>query len=98
MDAKNLPTTKRAMLVYQAGIANVFDVKSFNRGTYGRDARRIYQGDFRTAESIAYGLGLAGAKVRTAACNEAGDIVDRTWSGDLDAQPFSDKFHPQAWN
>lgn len=88
----------RVVLVYQAGICNVFHVTSFNLSDYGRDAVRIYQGDFRTGESICYGLGLAGAVVRTAACNQAGDIARAHWSEDLDSQPFSEKFHPQAWN
>lgn len=85
----------RAVLVYQAGIANVFQVTAFNLSDYGRDAKRLYQGDFRTAESIARGLELAGVVVKVAACNEAGDIVRRTWTDDLEAQPFSDKFGRQ---
>lgn len=85
----------RFMLVYQAGIANVFQVASFNLAPFGRDARRVYQGDFRTAESIAIGCGLAGAIVQTAACNQAGDIEHLTvWSEDLESQPFSDQFRP----
>jgi len=86
--------TLKAFLVYQAGIANVFTVEAFNLAPYGRDAVRVYQGDFRGAEHIAHGMAIAGAMVRTAACNQAGDIVDATWSDDLDAQPFSDRFHP----
>ena len=85
---------KRAMLVYQAGIANVFEVKAFNLSNYGRDAKRLAQADFRTCENIAYGLGLAGVLVRSAACNQAGDIRDAKWSEDLESQPFSEKFHP----
>jgi hypothetical protein len=90
--------TLRAVLVYQAGIANVFHVTSFNLSDFGRDGRRIYQGDFRTAESICYGLGLAGAVVRSAGCNMAGDIASQTWTEDLDSLPFSDNFRPQTWN
>lgn len=88
----------RIVLVYQAGICNVFHVTSFNLSDFGRDAVRIYQGDFRTGETLCYGLGLAGAVVRTAACNQAGDIARAHWSEDLDSQPFSEQFHPQAWN
>lgn len=83
----------RLVLVYQGGLANVFQVEyktPFNQ--------RIYQGDFRTAENICYGAGLAGAVVRTSACNMAGDIAGQCWTTDLDSQPFSDKFHPQNWN
>ena len=85
---------QRAMLVYQAGIANLFIVKAFNLSGYGRKAQRIYQGDFRSCEMMALGLDRAGVCVKTAACNMAGDIAWATWSDDLDAQPFSDKFRP----
>lgn len=85
---------EKAMLVYQAGIANVFWVESFNLADYGREARRLIQGDFRTCETYAHGLQAAGAVVRTAACNRAGDIARELWTDDLDAQPFSDKFRP----
>lgn len=85
---------KYAVLVYQAGIANVFQVTSLNLSDYGRDARRLLQSDFRTCESFARGLAAAGVCVRTAACNMAGDIVGQTWSENLEDQPFSDQFHP----
>ena len=85
---------KRAFLVYQAGIANVFSVKSFNLGDYGRDAVRLIQSDFRECEAFARGLGSAGAKVRSAACNQTGDITHSLWNEDLDSQPFSDSFRP----
>lgn len=84
----------RYMLVYQAGIANVFFVRAFNLADYGRDARRVLQSDFRTCEAFANGLVEAGATVKVAACNRAGDIARETWTEDLDAQPFSDKFGP----
>lgn len=90
--------TIRVVLVYQAGIANVFHVDSFNLSDYGRDAKRIYQGDYRTAESIAYGLGLAGATVRTAGCSRAGDIIGAQWTEDLEDLPWSDRFRPAVWN
>ena len=76
------------MLVYQVGIANVFQVSAFNLADYGRDARRVYQGDFRTAEAIAHGAWLAGALVKAAGCNEAGDIALRSWTQDIDSLPF----------
>lgn len=82
------------MLVYQAGIANLFEVDCFNLASYGRSAKRIYQGDFKTAEAIAYGAGIAGGIVRTAACNMAGDISECTWTTNLEEQPFSEKFRP----
>lgn len=88
---------KRAVLVYQAGIANVFQVDCFNMSDYGREAKRLLQADFRTCESFARGLAAAGVRVGTAHCNEAGDIAKRTWSTDLDSAPFRDKFAP-VWS
>lgn len=88
----------RLALVYQAGIANVFVVDTFTTFQSGRNAERLYQGDFRTAETMCHGAALAGAVVRTFACNMAGDVAGTTWTEDLDAQPFSEKFYPQVWN
>lgn len=88
------PKIRKAVLVYQAGIANVFAVQSFNMADYGRDARRLLQADFRTCESFARGMAVAGVLVATAACNQAGDIISAPWSENLDEQPFSDKFSP----
>ena len=88
---------QRAMLVYQCGIANVFRVHAFNLADYGRAARRLYQGDFHGARMMAMGLGVAGATVRTAACNMAGDIAKATWSEDLAAQPFADQLAMVAY-
>ena len=84
----------RFALVYQAGIANVFQVDCFNLASFGRNATRIYQGDFRTAEAMALGMGHAGSIVHSLACNEAGDIARSTWTDDLEEQPFSDNFSP----
>lgn len=82
----------RAALVYQAGIANVFAVESFNQSDYGRDARRLLQADFSTCVNFARGVKAADIPVVVFACNEAGDITHSHWSDDLDNQPFSDKF------
>lgn len=84
----------RVMLVYQAGLANVFRVDCFNLASFGRNAVRLMQSDFRTCESFARGMGEAGAIVRSAHCNKAGDIADSTWSENLDSAPFGDKFRP----
>ena len=78
---------KYAMLVYQAGIANVFTVKCLNLAAYGRDAVRVYQGDISNAHSVAYGMGLTGVCVRTAYCNQAGDIINAKWSEYFDDAP-----------
>ena len=71
---------KYAMLVYQAGLANVFEVASLNLADYGRDALRLRQGDFRSCENFANGLGCAGVVVRSAHCNRAGDVARAPWS------------------
>jgi cytosine/uracil/thiamine/allantoin permease len=88
------PKVRKAVLVYQAGLANVFAVDSFNMADYGRNARRLMQYDFRTCEAFAQGLAAAGVLVASAACNQAGEIANARWSEDLNAQPFSDKFKP----
>lgn len=85
---------RKAFLVYQAGIANVFAVDSFNLADYGRNARRLIQGDFRTCESFAAGLKAAGWKVSTVQCNQAGDIAHSHWNEDLSVAPFSEAFRP----
>lgn len=88
MKAKKLKPIKRAMLVYQAGIANVFEVSCFNLAGYGREAIRLMQSDFKTCLAYVRGLGDCGVVVRSAHCNEAGDIVDRPWNDDLSEAPF----------
>jgi hypothetical protein len=84
----------RAMLVYQSGLANVFQVASFNLADYGRYASRMMQSDFRNCESFALGLAAAGWIVKTAACNMAGDAAAQQWTDDLESQPFSSGFRP----
>jgi hypothetical protein len=81
--------SNKYVLVYQAGIANVFKVRCLNLADFGRDAERVYQGDFRTARAICHGLGLAGKVVRSAHCNRAGDVAACLWSEDLGGAPFS---------
>jgi hypothetical protein len=88
----------KAFLVYQAGIANVFEVSGHHLDPEERDTKRLFQGDFRTAEAFCRGLGAAGCIVRTAACNRAGDISDSLWSNNLAEQPFSNKFRPVTMN
>ena len=89
---------ERAMLVYQAGIANVFAVDTFNLADFGRNAKRLMQADFRTCEAFARGLGAAGTVVLSAQCNMAGDIAQRPWSDNLEEAPFHDKFSPVVAN
>lgn len=85
---------ERAVLVYQAGIANVFAVDSFNLTDYGRNARRLLQYDFRTCENFARGLVAAGTVLCSLHCNMAGDIVAQTWSDDLAEAPFFESMRP----
>lgn len=91
---------KAKLVPTQVGSAYVFPPTNLclNLASYGRDARRLLQADFRACENFARGLGAAGVTVRTAACNQAGDIVDATWSEDLDAQPFCHQFRPVKVN
>ena len=84
---------KKAVLVYQAGIANVFEVASFNLSDYGRDAKRILQASFHTCETFARGLGHAGYLVGTASCNKAGDITGLPWTKGTTDCPFRDSAH-----
>jgi len=84
-------TPAKIVLVYQGGIANVFEVDCFNMSSFGRNARRVVQGVFRDAMMYACGMDKAGCIVRTAACNKAGDIANEAWFDDLESQPFADK-------
>lgn len=79
------------VLVYQGGIANVFRVNMYRFSPYDRHAERIYQGDFHTAQSIVKGCALAGATVRTACCNQSGDVSNAWWDENYDRAPFSDQ-------
>ncbi len=81
---------QKMVLVYQCGIANVFEVDCFNLSHYGRKAKRLYQGTFHGAENFAMGAGAAGATVMTAFCDQAGDISDSTWTEGIDGI-FSDQ-------
>jgi hypothetical protein len=85
---------RRAVLVYQAGIANVFEVASFNMADYGRDAKRLMQSDFRSCENFTRGLAVAGWLIVSAHCNMAGDIVTQKWSADIAEAPFRESMHP----
>lgn len=78
----------KAMLVYQAGIANVFKVDSLSQNPAQRNAKRLYQGDFRAASMFALGMEVAGAEVQTAFCNRAGDIAETNWDTAFDDAPF----------
>lgn len=70
--------SKKALLVYQAGIANVFKVETFNLHGVDSGRERILQGDFRTCENFAKGLAFAGWSVGSVGCNKAGDVTHMT--------------------
>lgn len=91
-DPKPIPQA-RAMLVYQAGIANVFSVRHFSESPDGRNAKRLLQADFRTCIAFARGMVAAGADVMTAWCNQAGEIASSHWHcNNFDDAPFSESF------
>lgn len=85
---------KRAFLVYQGGLANVFQVDCHNLANYGRHAQRLMQSDFRSCEWYSVGLRDGGVIVRTASCNKAGDVINEQWTEDLASAPFNDQFQP----
>ncbi len=81
---------EKAMLVYQAGIANVFKVDKITvHYNDGRNARRLLQGDFCSCAMLASGMELAGTEVATVYCNRTGDVEDKNWSWKLDKAPFA---------
>jgi len=89
---------EKAMLVYQAGIANVFRVDDFgltaidaDDGQY-RTRVRLMQSDFRGCESFVRGMEVCGVEIRSCGCNRAGDIAFADW--EVDRGPFRDKQNP----
>jgi hypothetical protein len=82
--------SKRIALVYQAGIANVFEIEGANLGK----RTRLLQGDFRNCEWFARGCQAMGAQVESLYCNKAGDVAGEHWFDNLDDAPFSDQFNP----
>lgn len=83
----------KIMLVYQAGIANVFHVERFALTREARGTQqRLLQHSFDACAWYVRGLVDAGAEHVVACCNMAGDIADRQWSYQLDNAPWHDKF------
>jgi hypothetical protein len=96
------------VLVYQGGLANLFRVPSSyvnplfswsqldasQQRLASMDTVRVYQGDFRTAEAMARGAILAGAEVRIASRNVAGDVKLHWWAHGLSDCPFRDEANP----
>lgn len=79
-----------AVLVYQAGLANVFKYDPH----HGRFAR-VRQADFGSCEEYCRGLRDAGIQIDVAWCNMAGDILlqrEKWQRTDFDNAPFNDSF------
>lgn len=82
-----------AIILYQAGIANVYRVDS---GMGIVNPKRIGQGAFQTCEDFARGLVAAGVSLRVMSANVAGDAtlqVNR-WSDGLVDCPFRENARP----
>ena len=79
---ENEMTKRTYTLVYQAGLANVFDTTA---GT-----SRVYQHAFTACEHFARGLREAGHTVNVAYCNRAGDIASLPWNTQYEDAPFTD--------
>ena len=78
---------KKATLVYQGGIANVFEQVDGQRGA------RLLQHSFVACEWFCRGLRAAGVEVDVAWCNQAGDIADAKWNWtNFEDAPFSESF------
>lgn len=84
-----------AVLVYQAGLANVFSVSNISEVSARRtDVHRLLQSDFRTCEAYVRGLAAAGVEVCSMHCNQAGDITHQTWSEHVSDAPFYENMRP----
>ena len=88
---------KKIAVVYQAGIANVFEVATYTNDLVARQAKRLLQAAFSPCEWYARGMADCGAEVHSYACNWAGDVIGRKWTpiDDPNADnPFRDQQHP----
>jgi hypothetical protein len=74
------------ILVYQAGLANIFQRQSDG------SLKRILQASFKECEWFMRGAQHAGANVDVAGCNRAGDIINAAWTRNLESLPFSEQF------
>ncbi len=86
---------KRAVLVYQVGLANVFMVDPVVGADRIVGRRRMLQADYRSCELYAKGLRDAGSELEVAHCDEAGDVTRADWqpgAGDL----WREKKYPPA--
>ena len=79
---------KKAFLVYQGAISNVFEVKAFNLSPFGREAKRLVQHSDTFCVAFAKGLAVNGTVVRTAVCIGHGDCAEKPWSEDFTVHPL----------
>ena len=88
-------------LVYQGGIANVFDhfhitdtrQEQMTGNPNASERLRVMQADFAACENYCRGLKKGGAIVRVAWCNKAGDIANEIWEFyGFNRAPFSEHF------
>jgi hypothetical protein len=75
------------MLVYQHGLANVFKVDALNLADFGRNAKQLWQGSYGTCMDFVLGMAEMGAVVRTAHCDQAGDITHAHWNDGIGWAP-----------
>lgn len=61
-------------LVYQCGIANVFDISSASG-----DPIRLMQSGFRDCEMFLRGAAHAGVRTEIRHCDQAGDVAGSQW-------------------
>lgn len=76
---------KEFTIVYQCGLANVFDTT----GGHEEHRRRVLQASFRECEAFMRGARAAGAEVRIRHADVAGDCTLANWQpgmGDLFAE------------
>ena len=92
---------KHYALVYQAGVANIFEMSPWEESetdhnldnSVSCDKKRVLQHSFIACEWYCRGLRQAGKTVRVYWCNEAGDIQNSVWWHDNFCNaPFNDKF------
>lgn len=76
-------------LVYQGGIANVFEMQD------RMPPRRVMQGTFLACEVYATALMEMGAEMEVHFCNMAGDIRLEAWDTTREAAPFTDSMSPR---
>lgn len=87
----------RVVVVYQAGLCNVFSVDCFNMRAWGRKETLLLQGTFAQCEQFARGIAATGVPVASAFCNMAGDISRQNWSDQIEDAPFYDQMSP-VWH